>query len=258
MRIGVSTAAYYGVLETERAAKKLADLSLPCCEVFLQSFSEYHPAFGQVVKRMLGDMPVVSVHSKTLHFEGDFIASAPRQRADGFEMLESFLKTGEVMGAKYYVYHGPPRLRGGKLPAAKWEKAIEEAMELCRKHGMELAWEIVSWAWLTTPECVREFSRIWPQLHFVLDVKQGREIGFEPEEYVDAMGEKLCHIHILDTDGHGKHALPGHGISDFRNFSSALKANGYQGDMILEPYGGMLETDEMLINSVRWLQEHFQ
>ena len=43
MRIGMSTAAYYGRMETEESAALIASLGVPCCEAFLQTESEYLP-----------------------------------------------------------------------------------------------------------------------------------------------------------------------------------------------------------------------
>ena len=97
MRIGVSTAAYYGRMETEESAAFLASLGVPCCEAFLQTYSEYQPEFGRTLKAAAGKMEIVSAHNKTLHFEGDFLAQSPRQRADGFAMLETFLETAQLL-----------------------------------------------------------------------------------------------------------------------------------------------------------------
>ena len=98
MRIGVSTAAYYGRMETEESAAFLESLGVPCCEAFLQTYSEYQPEFGRTLKAAAGKMEIVSAHNKTLHFEGDFLAQSPRQRADGFAMLETFLETVQLLG----------------------------------------------------------------------------------------------------------------------------------------------------------------
>lgn len=40
MKIGLSSAAYYGQLETDEAAAHIAELPLDTCEVFLETPSE--------------------------------------------------------------------------------------------------------------------------------------------------------------------------------------------------------------------------
>lgn len=258
MRIGVTTAAFYGRLETEKAARRLAQLDIPCCEAFLQTMSEYEPSFGAILKENLGGVEVVSAHSKTLHFEGDFLAQSARQRRDGFALMEVFLTTAELLGAHVYVYHGPPRLRGSNPPVDRWQPHIEEAMERCRAHGLTLAWETVSWCWLNSIERIRDFAARWPQLRFVLDVKQVMELGLDPVAVADAMGDRLCHIHMLDFDDNGRHALPGKGRSDFKELARALRGNGYSGDIILEPYGFQTENEQDLLDSVNWLRDTFR
>jgi len=46
MKLGISTAAWYGHYETEDAAAHLREFQLDTCEVFLESFSEYSHDFG--------------------------------------------------------------------------------------------------------------------------------------------------------------------------------------------------------------------
>lgn len=254
----MSTAAYYGHLETEEAASYLTTLGVPCCEAFLQTMSEYPLAFGKILKRNLGGVEVVSAHSKTLHFEGDFLAQSPRQRGDGFAMLETFLTTAEYLGARVYVFHGPPRLRGVTPPLDRWQPFIEEAMARCEKHGIRLAWETVSWCWLNSMERIDEFAARWPRLQFVLDVKQVMEMKLDPVEVARRMGDRLCHIHMLDYDENGRHALPGRGRSDFKALSRYLRESGYKGDVILEPYSFQTENRQEVLDSLRWLRETFQ
>ncbi len=45
MKIGLSSAAYYGQLETDEAAAHIAELPLDTCEVFLETPSEYTTDF---------------------------------------------------------------------------------------------------------------------------------------------------------------------------------------------------------------------
>ena len=257
MRIGMSTAAYYGRMETEESAALIASLGVPCCEAFLQTESEYLPSFGLKLRQMAGGMDVVSVHNRTFHFESDLLGQSPRQRADGFLMLETFLQTAQLLGAHVYVYHGPPRLRGANPTLDRWQPFMEEAIARCKARGVRLCWETVSWAWLNSMERIDEFARRWPEVGFTLDVKQVMELGLEPARVAERMGERLCHVHMLDYDENGRHALPGRGSSDFRAFSKALRAVEYQGDIILEPYAGQTEDTGEVLRSLEWLRETF-
>ena len=50
MRVGLSCAAFYGRGETEDAAALVRGFPAACCEVFVQTPSEYCGAFGRVVR----------------------------------------------------------------------------------------------------------------------------------------------------------------------------------------------------------------
>lgn len=257
MRIGLSTAAFYGRLETEDAAEKVASLGIPCCEVFLETYSEYKPAFGELLRERLGHTSVTSIHSTSQHFEAGILGQSARQRGDAFGMMDSFLRAGKAMGAGVYVYHGPACLRGATPRIDAWHDGIAQAIEMASAYGIDLSWETVSWCHLNAPERVRDFRKAWPGLHFVLDVKQVQELGQGLLAYVDAMGEKLRHVHILDRDADGRLVLPGKGVHDFKDFARALRANGYQGDVILEPYANVVPDDASLMASMDWLAETF-
>lgn len=257
MRIGLSTAAYYGRYETEDAARKVAALGLSCCEAFLETYSEYCGAFGELLLSCLGETRAVSIHAKTQHFEPDFIGLSQRQREDAFALYDRFLDAGQALGAGVHVYHGPQMVRGPLPSYDRWQEGIAQAIDMAARHGIDLSWETVSWCHLNDPARVRTFRALWPDLRFVLDTKQVYELGQDPLDYVDAMGDRLRHVHVLDFDADGRHALPGQGVHDFRPLARALAANGYQGDVILEPYGSMRLTDTQLLEGLDRLGDLF-
>lgn len=245
-------------METEDAAARVASLGVPCCEAFLQTYSEYNADFGRVVLERLGATKAVSLHCKTQHFESDFFGQSIRQREDAYAMLEGFLTAGQVLGAGIYVYHGMANMRGKTPRFEDWRETVEQMMQVCRVYGIDLCWEVVSWCHLTSPERVRLFRRIWPDLHFVLDTKQVYELGLNSLDFVVAMGDRLRHVHVLDWDTDGRYVLPGKGICDFRVLSAALRESGYAGDVILEPYGSMAFDEQDLRTSLDWLGDVFQ
>lgn len=258
MRIGLTSAAYYGQVETEHALDRIEKLGISCCEVFLETYSEYSGAFGALLAKRLHHTEAVSVHAKSQHFEADFLGQSARQREDAYRMLSGFLDAGQALGAGVYVYHGPANVRGAVPRIERWHEGIACAVEMAAQRGIDLAWETVSWCYLTSPSLVRAFRAQWPTLHFVLDTKQVYELGQDPLDYVDAMGDRLRHVHVLDFDADGRHVLPGKGVHDFRPLARALRETGYQGDVILEPYGSMMADDETLLASINWLRDVFE
>ena len=257
MKIGVSTAAYYGRLETEDAAAHLASLDIPCCEVFLETYSEYTRDFGALVHSRLGKTRALSVHAKTQHFETDFMGQSARQRKDAFRMFDSFLQAGHALGAHIYVYHGPAAVRAGIPDFSRWQEGIGQAIEMAQGYAIDFSWETVSWCHLNSPARVAQFRKMWPALHFVLDIKQVLQLGHRPVEYIDAMGDRLRHVHVLDRDANGNNRLPGEGCFDFAGLARDLRAHGYQGDVILEPYGSQVTSDDVLLRAVHHLEHVF-
>ena len=257
MRIGISSAMYYGVLETEDAITEMQRYNIPCCEVFLETFSEYDAAFGKEIRSRLNGIDPVSMHVRGQHFEADILGKSARQREDGFGWLSRALDTGAEIGVKLYVYHGPQVLRGEFKPIVDWAADIARAASMARERGITMCWETVSWCALNSPDRVAEAAAACPDIGFVLDVKQVIETGYDLTTYVHAMGKRLLHVHALDYNAQGKHALPGCGRTDFPGLARALRELGYTGDVILEPYAWMARNEEEVARSIGYLRKVF-
>ena len=248
VRLGVSTGAYYGRMETEEAAAHLATLGLECCEVFLETFSEYSAAFAGQVRGALGGLPVYSIHPHGTQYEAGLFSQSARQRADAWAILTNVLDAGQALGARVYVFHGAPDLRrrqAGPNQAAHGE-ALARMCALAAARGMVIGWENVSWAQLTRPEHVQRLRDAVPALRFVLDIKQARESGVDPLDFVAAMGDRLCNVHVCDFTADGTLCLPGQGGFAFPRLAEALRRVGYTGPVILEPYAHLVTSPEAM------------
>ena len=87
MKIGLSSAAYYGQLETDEAAAHIAELPLDTCEVFLETPSEYTTDFTFRMRYNMNNFPVTSVHPLGTQFEPQLFGRAARQSDDAFAMF---------------------------------------------------------------------------------------------------------------------------------------------------------------------------
>ena len=117
MKIGLSSAAFYSRAETEDQAIRLRNFNIDVCEVFLETHSEYNASFGRLVKENLGDLPCISCHPKGTQFEPDLFGMSRRQTEDSFRIFQGALEAGEALGAKWYIWHGPPALTGPLTPS---------------------------------------------------------------------------------------------------------------------------------------------
>ena len=258
MTIGMSSAAFYGTKETEDQAAMLRDYPLDVCEVFLQTHSEYNAAFGALVRERLAGLRCVSVHPKGgTQFELDIYGRSDRQAADAVGFFERVCEAGEALGARYYVLHGPFSV-SGRLPVGRIHLLRERTLRLraiAEKHGLEMLGSTVHWCALRDAADVREMADILPEQRFVLDVKQAYRSGTTPFALLDAMGDKVQHVHALDVDAGGQLCLPGQGVTDWRALMRALRDRGYQGAVILEPYSWMARDPEALRRSLDFLRE---
>ena len=250
LQLGLSTAAFYGKWETEEAAKQIASLGFDCAEVFFQSDSENTTEFAQLVKRNLDGVPCTSVHP--LGGYENYMAGRPaRQVRDAFDHFRRILDAGAELGAKTFVYHGR---NTPMLKALDWNlqwniDAVGPMCEEAAQRGMVIGWENVCWCQLTEPSRVLEAKKALPQVRFTLDIKQAMRAGCDPIEFVHAMGDRLCNVHICDWDQEGKLCLPGEGVFDFANLTAALGEVGYHGPVIMEPYRALIRSGEALMRS---------
>ncbi len=259
MRLGLTSAAFYGRLETEDAAAKLRNYPVACCEIFLETKSEYSGEFGRLTRERLGGLDCRAVHAKGTQFEGDLFGASPRQRQDAFQILQGVLDCGQAMGAKVYVFHGQPDYRGGLHPGRvpRLYDTVHRICEMALERGIALAWENVSWCALKRPEDAAVLMEACPELFFVLDIKQALRAEADPFAFLPVMGSRLIHVHVLDYDQNGRLCLPGQGIFDFVRLRRELDAMHYRGDVILEPYAAHTEDEQALHSSIRYLRRVF-
>lgn len=256
MRLGISTAAFYGHFETEEAASFIGALPLECAEVFLQGPSEWERSFVRDVRARLGGVPCTSVHPLGTDFENGMFSRSARKRRDTLDIICRVLDAGVELGAGMYVYHGRFAPRHELCPWNLRANADVLALmcEEAEKRGMLIAWENVEWCQLTDESRVREARLAVPQVRYTLDIKQAMRAGRDPFEMARAMGDRLVNVHVCDWDERGKLCLPGEGAFDFTGFFALLRSLGYVGPVILEPYLALIKSGEALEGAIAHLR----
>ena len=256
MRLGMSTAAFYGRFETEEAASFISGLPIDRAEVFLQGPSEWERGFAQDVRRRLGSVVCTSVHPLGTDFENGMFSRSPRKRRDTMDIIRRVLDAGAELGAGMYVYHGrfAPRHEVHRWNMQANADALGPMCEEAEKRGMHIAWENVEWCQLTDESRVREARRAMPQVRYTLDIKQAMRAGRDPFDMARAMGDRLVNVHVCDWDEQGKLCLPGEGTFDFVGFFALLRSLGFGGPVILEPYLALIKSDEALMRSIAHLR----
>ena len=256
MNVGISTASIFNKAMVEDVPAMLAPMGCRTIEAFLNTFSEYRPAFVQLLKRRIDDagLDVYSVHPMSNQFEAQLFSIHPRQKTDAFSVYRDALNAGRMLGATHYVMHGSPHL-GGTAKNLEMERitpVFRELLDVAAEYGITLCLENVSWCFFHAPAFGAELkARLGDhRLKFVLDVKQAVRSGEDPFTFVEAVGEDLENWHLCDYafDGEGKLSLkmPGKGQCDFGALGKAMIQKGYTGPAFIEVYSDMYaQMDEL-------------
>jgi sugar phosphate isomerase/epimerase len=238
LKTGVSTACLYP-METERSLQTLLDLGYRRFEVFLNCMEELEMPFLRELKRRADAVggEFVSIHPFTSAVESSMLfGDYPRRTKEAFDFYRRYMAAAAFLGGKWVVIHGQPQGHGKLTDEGYWQRFGE----LYRLGDQEGAYP--------AQECVRQFRAsktpfvagmrdyLGEQCAFVLDVKQCRIVGTPWQEMLQAMGQRLVHVHLSDWDDGKTCLLPGAGKGDFLPLRHALEEMGYNGAVITEVY----------------------
>lgn len=258
VQIGMSTASYFNRMPIEETVGDIGAHGVTLCELFLNTFSEYEPAFvDRLADRLAGaGVTAYSVHPMSTQFEPQLFSLHPRQRADALRIYERVLQAARRLGARCYVMHGAATLAGAakNLQMERIAPIFAELNDMAAGYGVTLALENVSWCVFASPAFGRELrERTGDAMHFTLDVKQAVRSGYAPAAYLDAVGDRLVNVHLCDyavrEDGGYVWRMPGQGACDFAALAQALRAHGYAGPAFVEVYSDMYRELDALFDS---------
>lgn len=248
VEVGISTASYFNRMLIEDTVRDIGAHGVRLAELFLNTFSEYDPAFTELLAARLAESGVTaySVHPMSTQFEPQLFSIHPRQRADAMRLFERVLQAGRRLGARCYVMHGAATLSGAakNLEIERIAPVFADLSDMAADYGLALALENVSYCVFCSPEyglLLRE--RTGDRLHYTLDVKQAVRSGHDPLRYIEAVGDRLVNVHLCDYEkvgeGRFRWRMPGQGACDFAALRQALCAHGYAGPAFLEVYSDM-------------------
>lgn len=239
MEIGLSSACFYHEINTEDTVKVIKELGFDSGEIFLNSFCEYEEDFiwrlqEETVKH---DFRVISLHAFCSPFEPFLFDKYERRRSDCRKIFTKICRAGEILGAKFYTFHG---MKLGLLKDSdmRFTAGIyDELSQIAGEHGIKLCQENVSWCMSSNPDYLSNLmERCRLPVSFTLDIKQAYKAGLEPVKYIEVMGDRIANVHINDRDEGSVCLLPGRGTVNYAGLFQELKEYGYRGDIIIEVY----------------------
>lgn len=257
MKIGVSTAIFYPDLITEDAIALLAQEGFDQGEVFVNSFSEFTPEYGEKLSQLAKDkgFDIRSIHTVSSAFEPYLFDAYERRRHDFFKIYQDFLKFGEIVGAKAYTFHGLIKNPHPKMTFKDLVYIYEKMIYEGNLHGIALAQENVSWCLSGDLEFLKRLKdQVKEPLKFTLDIKQAVKAQKSPYDYLDIFGEDLYNLHLNDHNDKFSCLLPGEGNFDFDTLFEKVTKLGYQGPGIIEVYKENYENVHELAKTKKLLE----
>lgn len=249
MKVGISTACFFGVHDVEDALELLNNSGIPLCEVFLNCESEYDPEFIKILTQVKGKIQVHSVHPHGTSFEPELFSFHHRIKKDAEKTFRRVCNAAYMLGAKYITFHGPFHKVGRALEIV-YEEFAERMNELCEiaaSYGLHIAMENVNWAFGNKPEFFTKLLPLCPDLKTTLDVKQAllSEID-QPLRFLEAMGNRVATIHLCDIDKYRDGVMPFKGKYNFEKFIKELNRREINAPCILEVYSNCYTSNDEL------------
>ncbi len=257
MQIGISSASFFLKAQTEDCFDIFRSINCEVSEVFLNTFSEYEDEFTQLLQLRQGNVQVHSIHTLNNHFEPELFNPSERTRTDAENIFTKVLRGGRRLGAKYYTFHGPARLKSRpyNIDYKSFGERCTQINDICNQHDITLSYENVHWTFYNFAGFFTNLRKYAPQLKATLDIKQAMQSGECVYKYIEDMGNCISTVHVCDYDDSGNLRLPGKGMFDFVKLFSKLREIGYNNPIIMEVYSGNYEKLEEIMHSYEFLQE---
>lgn len=260
MRLGVSTACLYPDL-LEHSLDLLTEQGFRLFEVFVNTFSELEPEYLDDLRTRLqkAGAQVCSLHPFTSAFEVTlFFSEYERRTQDGLKFYRQYFEAANRLGVSILVLHGQRNYRTGRITEEKYLENYQRLFRLGQEYGITVAQENVVQFRSEQAAFIRRMRQnLGKECAFVLDLKQAVRAGEDPMQMLDAMGERLVHVHLNDHTAEKDCLLPGSGEFDFSILAKKLTEMGYSGNGVIEVYRNNFQKPQELVQAYDFLCHHF-
>lgn len=177
----------------------------------------------------LHSMPIMSVHAPTLLLTQRMWGSDPWTKVD------KSIEMAQEVGAASVVVHPP--FRWQREYGAEFAEGVAQREEAS---GIRIAVENM-FPWRASQREMQAYIPGWDPCDFdypsvTLDLSHCSTAGSDAMAMLDAVGERLAHVHLADGSGSFKdeHLPPGEGNQPCAEFLHALTERDYRGVVALE------------------------
>lgn len=259
MKVGISTAIFYPDKRIEDSIDVVRNIGFDSGEIFLNTFQEYSEDYCKRLRDKLdkiGFKPI-SVHAFGSMFEPFLFDKYDRRRDDVTEIFKSVCKAANILGAKYYTFHGD-RDYGIKVQDEEFKfisNIYDKLIYIAKDNNIELAQENVAWCKSNDLNFLKTLiEKCKEELKFTIDIKQAYKVNVNPIDYINVMGENIVNFHVNDRDDKNVCLLPGKGSVKYEDILDILKKYNYKGDCIIEVYNENFNHLDELTQSRKFIE----
>ncbi len=256
MEAGISTACFYPEY-VEDAVSFLAENGAKNIEIFINSDSELKKDFIYGIKEKIDGfgIKVVSLHPFTCGIEPMmFFTPYERRLYDILEYYKKYFEAMNILGAKIFVFHGnKPQ---NHFEDERYFERFAKLFETGKEFGIVVAQENVERCVSGKLSFLKKMAAYLGNMaNFILDVKQTVRSGENVFDYLDALEERIIHVHYSENGKKGDCLPFGEGDFDRVAFFKKLVSFNFQGNVILELYRENYSDYDFLIKNYFKLKE---
>ncbi len=249
MQLGASTASFYP-METEQALRFLAENGVKDIEIFVNCECEIKSPIREEIAAIIKeyDLNIISVHPLPTYESLYIFSGYERRLTYGFQMYGEYFEAARLWGARYLVLHGVNK--DAHCPFERYVERFKQLYDLGISFDVTLLQENVFYCKSGNLKFLRDISTaLGDSVSFVLDLKQAVRAGYSPFDVVNAVGEKIVHVHLSDNGPCGDCLPIGKGCFDFTTlFDKLPAANSAVIELYREDYGEHIEIVESVKN----------
>lgn len=249
MQCGVSTACLYP-METAESLRQLLKAGHTHFEIFFNTFRELQPDYLSRLRALLEQYggTVRSVHPFTCGYEGVLLFSNYETRfEDSLEFYGQYCEAARFLGAKLLILHGMQSQFHNEALEERYFDRYHVLSQMARSYGVTVAQENVTRFFSEDPGFIRRMREaLGKDCAFCFDVKQAVRSDVDCIDMVDAMGDRLVHVHLNDNRPGDTCLLPGQGTANLPGLLEKIRGNGFDGSVMIEVYRTNFQTLEEL------------
>ncbi|WP_410013244.1 fructoselysine 3-epimerase [Sodalis sp. C49] len=187
-------------------------------------------------------LPIIGYTPETNAYPYNMMIGSERMRHESLDMIMLAMDMAREMGAGFTLISAA---HAGYLatPAEIWPRLVDNLRELsayAENIGIDLLLEPLTPYESNVVCSANDVLRVLeavpsPRLHGMVDICAPFVQGEPITSYFDKLGERLRHVHIVDSDGASdSHYIPGEGKIPLAPLMRELTARGYDGYCTLE------------------------